>query len=53
MRYLFTCKYKFALIVGCSKNSFILYWILYFTDYWASGQRTQTWFLSLKSRWDG
>lgn len=50
MRFFFPCKYKFALTVGCSRYSCVLYWILYFTDYWASGQSAQSWFPSLKSR---
>lgn len=40
------CKYKFALTVGCR----VLYWILYFADYGASGQSVQLWFPSLKGR---
>lgn len=47
MRFFFShCKYKFALTVGYC----VLYWILYFADYGASGQSVQLWFPSLKSR---
>lgn len=50
VRFFFPYKYKFALTVGCSRCSYVLYWILHFTDYWASGQSAQSRFPSLKSR---